>query len=154
MGMAEIGILTNPEAFESLRIDLAHATDAYVLAFKVQAPFFAELFAGFLDTQPMHLLANHSEETTLRHLMREFPRLHGYVWSKNRLFHSKVICLPSVGVAHVGSHNLTRYAYTAAINHTVRIADPETVEGIQEQIEQLITRARGLNAYSIEELII
>jgi len=151
MAMANVDFLLNPIAFSSLRYDLAAADAAYVLAFKVQEVFFNELFSGFAGNRPIKIVANHSEELVLRQLMRAHQQLEAYVWSKNRLFHSKIIALPSIGVVHIGSHNLTRYAYTSAFNTTVRVHNIMFVNNIVSMINNCAKLARGLNPWQPEE---
>lgn len=153
MAMADTQILGNPEMLVHLRADITEAKLIYMYAFKVQEQFFSELFSGFIDQNPLYVVANHSEERVLRSLSREFPHLHAYTWAENRLFHSKIYLFPQKKIAYIGSHNLTKYAFTSGINHSVRIEGGYQVDKLIVEFVKRQKVARELTGYSPSELI-
>ena len=144
MALADCQILGNPEMLHAIRLDIREANPIYVFAFKIQPQFFSELFAEYVDKYPVYIVANHSEARALRLLSREFPNLHAYSWSENRLFHSKVYIFPKAGVAYVGSHNMTKYAFTSGINHSVRIHNRHLVDQLSAVFVKAQKTAREL----------
>jgi hypothetical protein len=140
-----VELLRNPGALTRLSEDLAHTSEVYVLAFHLDPTFFMQLFASALERGRILVIANHSQTSKLRAIMRECPNLIAYSWSKNRLFHSKVVCLPQLGVTHIGSHNLTRYSYTIAQNFTVRLESVHHCDQVMTAVRRMIRRAVALD---------
>lgn len=136
--------MTNPAYQAALTHDLAQANTAIILAYKIQRAFFCDLFAPLADHGNITLLCDHRMAPIAQDLMRAFPGLSAFTWARNRLMHSKIILLPELEVAYVGSHNLTRYAHTCAINHTVRIAHRSLVEHLHWKILRLLRASKPL----------
>jgi len=154
MALADCQILGNPEMLSTIRLDIREAEVIYLYAFKVQGEFFSDLFSGHIDKRKIYVVANHSEERILKILSKEFVNLHAATWSKNRMWHSKVYIFPSRGIAYVGSHNLTLYAFTSGINHSIRIQDGAQVDRLCKEFWRAYKIAQEVSPYDPQDLIV
>lgn len=119
--------LSNPGFITSLRADLAQVNRAMVAAYKLQADWFSELFGGVLDRGHVQLIADYRQRPVVEELAKRHPTLQAFLWPDDRMYHCKVILLPSLKTVYVGSHNLTRYAATVGANATLRVMSERIV---------------------------
>jgi hypothetical protein len=133
--------LLNPAFVEALRVDLAEANLVKVAAYKLQVDWFEELFQGVLERGVVELLADYRQRPAVEVLAQRHPTLRAWLWPDDRMYHCKVVLLPRLCVAYVGSHNLTKYAATVGQNATLRVRSPRVCELIDRRFTEQCARA-------------
>lgn len=110
-----------PDALPNLITDLRRPGNLWILAYYIEIPFLDELIPPSDRDSRIHLLTDRSQPHTLALIKHSRPQLQTRIWSKAWVMHTKLIMIPDLPVAYIGSPNLTSYSYHRALNITLRI---------------------------------
>lgn len=143
--MSILQLCSNPLAYPRLTADLEETDELLALVYQMQSEFTEKLLAHLRSPSRITLLASHGQTFNLHQLTASMPHISAHTWARNRMMHSKLICLPKIHVVWIGSHNWTEYAWTSGTNHSIRIQSERFCADVKADIETLIARAHSID---------